>query len=196
MIRKAIFILLLTGSQLTTQAQRTYKLDLKKSRILWKVETVGKHHGYIFFSSGNLNFTAKNEPKDGHFVVDMNTMHGLDGNAENQKKVDEKLRSADFFEVNKHPISTIVVKKVVSNKVAGHFKVFADLTIKGTTNPIEFDAVIKNAGNTLNATSHLLIDRRKWLIHYAPKPTGVFGSIKDKMIAGDIQIDIRLVFLP
>jgi polyisoprenoid-binding protein YceI len=50
-----------------------------------------------------------------------------------EPKRDEHLRSADFFEVAKHPNLTFKSKKVEKGASANHLKVTGDLTIRGVT---------------------------------------------------------------
>jgi polyisoprenoid-binding protein YceI len=169
-------------------------LDVKKSKLLWKMETIGKHYGHIFFKSGILDYTSKNAPSVGAFVLDMNTMRSLDGDSSTLKRVNGTLREPGFFDVSAHPNSIIVVKQILPTKQAGKFKVMANLTIKGITHPITFEALLKESGKNLTAKGQLMIDRRKWNINYKPKPTGIFGSLKDKMMTNDIQITVDLLF--
>jgi polyisoprenoid-binding protein YceI len=194
MIKRTIFMLLLALSQLAVQAQQRYILDIKKSKILWRLETMGQHYGDIQFKSGNLNYSSKNEPKDGAFILDMNTMRSLDGNETGIKKVSGMLRNPDFFDVVRYPTSKIEVKKILPTKNSSIFKVMSDLTIKGITQPVEFEVMIKPGGGNLKATGKLLIDRRKWNIAYKPKPDDVFGALKDELMTDDIYITLDLMF--
>jgi polyisoprenoid-binding protein YceI len=194
MIKRTTFILLLAFLQLSGYAQRSYTLDVKKSKLLWKMETIGKHDGHIFFKAGSLSYTSQNMPSAGLFTLDMNTMRSLDGDASTLKRVNANLRHEDFFDVANHPLSTIMVKQLIPTKIAGRFKVIASLTIKGITNLVEFETVLKESGRTLNATAQINIDRREWNINYKAKPTSIFGSLKDKMMTNDIQVTLDLLF--
>lgn len=53
-------------------------------------------------------------------------------------KRDDHLRSADFFHVDKYPVMTFKSEKIVGNKE--HFKLIGNLTIRGITKRVEFDA--------------------------------------------------------
>jgi polyisoprenoid-binding protein YceI len=62
---------------------------------------------------------------------------------------DQHLRSADFFDAEKH--EWIVVKTTsVEASDAGAYKVIADVTIRGTTRPVTFD--VDYLGNTPGMT--------------------------------------------
>lgn len=56
-----------------------------------------------------------------------------------EPKRDEHLRSADFFDVAKHPNLTFKSKKVEKGASANMLKVTGDLTIRGVTKPVVLD---------------------------------------------------------
>ncbi len=87
-------------------------LDVKKSKISWKVVTVGKHSGFIVFNNGVLKYSVKNEPVGGAFNLNMNGMHSIsETSVEKNEKIDEELRSPNFFDVGKYQTASIYVKK-------------------------------------------------------------------------------------
>ena len=93
------------------------------------------HQGTLTFSSGEFTY-KNNELIGGSFVVDMNTLtvtdEGMD--AKGKAKLEEHLKSDDFFAVKKFPTATLVLKKVT--KTQAGYKTEGDLTIKGITKPI------------------------------------------------------------
>jgi polyisoprenoid-binding protein YceI len=70
------------------------------------------------------------ESARGRFEVDLSSVDT--GNADR----DAHLRSADFFDVEKHPKMTFVTKSVTA-RGDGTYAVVGDLTIKGITNEVE-----------------------------------------------------------
>lgn len=59
----------------------------------------------------------------------------------NQEKRDGHLKSADFFDAEKHPNLTFKSKSI--SKVSGNkYKLMGDLTMHGVTKPVTLDAVI------------------------------------------------------
>jgi polyisoprenoid-binding protein YceI len=198
MINKPAIILFLTMFHLAAYAQQTYRLDAKKSKILWNTRnTLGGHNGYLLFNTGNLNYSAMGEPTDGSFSMDMNSIRSTDHAvaAENQK-TDKELRKPGFFDIEKHPGAIMNVKQINATGKAGIYKVSGDLTIKGITNPIDFEAAIRKKGNTVIAKADLEIHRLKWNIDLQPEPKtwDFFSAVKDKMIADEIVISLNLVF--
>ncbi len=51
---------------------------------------------------------------------------------------DEHLQEDEYLDVKKYPLITIKSTKVVPSSVAGRYYMFAQLTIKGVTKPVEF----------------------------------------------------------
>ena len=58
---------------------------------------------------------------------------------------DAHLRSADFFEAEKHPYITFVARRVQGD-VYDAFKLHGDLTIRGKTHPVTLDVTLEGRG--------------------------------------------------
>lgn len=174
-----------------------YQLDVKKSKLLWKAPH-NRHYGFILFNSGTLsNFTA-GWPTRGTFSINMNSMRSMDESLPGgRKKVDDKLRSEDFFAVSKHPAAYMVVNQIIPERKLATFKVYGELTIKGVTNPIEFTTIMKQNGSTITATANMTIDRTKWNIDHQPQPTYLdfVARVKDSLIDDEIPVSLELVFI-
>jgi polyisoprenoid-binding protein YceI len=106
---------------------------------------------------------------------------------------DSHLRSADFFDVDKHPTMVFETKRIVNN--GNDFKVIGDLTIKGITNEVELDYEHggdsvdpfgnRKMGGTLTGT----INRRDWGVNWnVPLDTG--GVLVSEKIT--LEIDFQL----
>ena len=72
-----------------------------------------------------------------------------------------------------------------------NYSVLADLTIKGITNPIAFEAEVTGNGNSFVAASKFTIDRTKWGVEY--KSGNIFKNLGDKIIYDDIEFDVFLI---
>ena len=200
-IFKTTLILLLVFAQFYALAQSaTYQLDVKQSKLFWKgTKTIGtNHYGFLLFNSGWLTTNAAGKLNDGRFSINMKSVTSTEHEKtlENQK-VSTELKGPAFFEASKYPTASIIIKSIFPTAVQQQFKVEGDLTIKSTTHPIVFLAIIKQKGNTLLANANLTIDRVKWGIHQE-KPTSVtdqfFSGIKDKLIEDEIPIGLKLLF--
>ncbi len=94
---------------------------------------------------------------------------------------DNHLRSADFFEVETYPTMTFASTGAMPT-ADGHFKLVGDLTIKGVTRPVVFDAVVggpiadgENQRVGFHATA--TIDRRDFGVTYGQTLPGGFPAI-------------------
>ena len=184
---KTIAIALLVAFGTTVATAQTKKVSVEKSTIKWVGKKVtGEHSGTVNLKEGNLIFKGK-KLAGGNFTVDMTSMTATDISGDYRGKLDGHLKSEDFFGTEKHPTSTLVFKKIAA-KANGVYTVTGDLTIKGITNPITFDLVVK--GNT--ATTDLKIDRTKYGIKYNSK--SFFDSIGDKAIYDDFELSVNLQF--
>ncbi|MEZ4802109.1 MAG: YceI family protein [Gelidibacter sp.] len=164
------------------------KVDVVNSTIKWTGHKVtGQHEGTIQLKEGVLNFDDKNQLTGGTFTIDMGTLTVTDLEGEMNGKLTGHLKSEDFFGVEKHTTSTFVITNVVGKD--GKYKVTGDLTIKGITNPITFDMMVKD-NNT--ATANLKVDRTKYDIKYGS--ASFFDGLKDKAIYDEFDLNVNLKF--
>lgn len=185
--------------QFAATAQQTYQLDVKKSKILWdNRKTMGGHHGYILFSSGMLNFLPGGESGSGVFSINMNSMAATDDpKAGGNESTNRKLREDNYFAIDKYPVATMTVKQIAPTGKPLIYRVTGDLTIKSSTNPVDFTATLITKGNTIEATATTTIDRLKWHIDMQSpnQPWQLFGAIQNKLISDQILIKLNLVFI-
>jgi polyisoprenoid-binding protein YceI len=134
------------------------------------VEFVGRHlmvskvRGRFEGVEGTVQIAER--PEDSSVEVKI----ALDSVSTGDEKRDAHLRSADFFDVEKHPHMTFRSTKVEAD--GDDWKVTGDLTIKGETHPVvldlEFAGVQTTPWNTtaagFDATAEL--DREQWGINF------------------------------
>jgi polyisoprenoid-binding protein YceI len=194
MIQKTITLLLaLVLLNLAASAQNTYQLDTKKSRILWNT-AVGRHNGYLLFTSGNLRYTASGEPSTGFFTMDMKSIRATDQPLDsNNKKTSENIQAPDFFDGVKYPTATMQITKITRAGSPNQYTVTGNLTIKGISHPIEFKAAIQTdtRTNAATATADVSIHRVKWGIHPPKQKSADFLS--GILEAADIHVNLQLV---
>jgi polyisoprenoid-binding protein YceI len=170
---------------------KDYSVDTKASTLEWTAKKVtGQHTGTIAFGESTLN-VEKQKITGGKLTVDMNTIVNTDlTDAGYNQKLIGHLKSDDFFGVAKFPQSTLEVKKVVAKgEKLYHFN--ADLTIKGITSPVEFDAEVNEISGQLTATGLLTVNRTKFGIKYGSG--SFFEGLGDKMIYDDFTLKFKLV---
>ena len=171
-----------------------FKLDTKLSTLEWYGEKVtGKHNGTIMFSNGEL----KNDhgKLTGSFEIDMTTIQNTDMTGEYKGKLENHLKSDDFFGATKFPKSKFVITSVTpikSEKEKGlTHNVKGMLTIKDKTNEISFDAKVDIQENKISCTGTAVIDRSKFDVRYGSK--SFFEDIGDKMIYDEFTMKFNIV---
>jgi len=198
MINKTSILLLLFLFQFAAHAQQTYQLDTKKSKILWdNRKTMGGHHGYMLLNSGTLNFQQGDQRGNGVFIIDMNSMAATDKpKPEANAATNKKLRAENYFDMDKYPTATMKVTQIAPTGKRSIYKITGNLTIKSTTHPVAFNALLIMKGNTIIATATTTIDRLKWHIDMQSpnKPWELFGAVQNKLISDEILINLNLVF--
>ena len=174
-----------------TGFSKEYRLDSKASTLEWEAKKVtGQHVGTIAFGESTLN-VEKQKITGGKLIVDMNTIVNTDlTDAGYNQKLIGHLKSDDFFGVAKFPQSTLEVKKV-EGKSGKLFHFTADLTIKGITSPVEFDAEVNEVSGQLTATGVLTVNRTKFGIKYGSG--SFFEGLGDKMIYDDFTLKFKIV---
>ena len=165
-------------------------IDISKSEIKWSGEYAfyyGGHDGIITFKEGY--FIKKNGAiSGGEFIIDMNSIKSLDmDNEEARTDLDKHLKNEDFFDVEKFPIAKLVITNV-SYHDAVHLKIYADLTIKDVTLPINFEARV--VYETKQLKTRFKIDRTLWNINYKSKELA--GKLKDGLISDAIGFEVKL----
>ncbi|MBK1663523.1 polyisoprenoid-binding protein [Rhodospirillum rubrum] len=123
-------------------APETYKVDPAHTHVLFKVS----HFGFSTFVGKFKTFEGsvvldEAKPADSKvaFTID------LAGVSTDVAKLDEHLKSADFFDVAKFPTATFTSTAVTltGDKTA---KVVGDLTLHGVTKPVTLDVVLNKIG--------------------------------------------------
>lgn len=188
---KPIFILLIAVGLSTAASAESYKVDKNESSVKWLGKKVtGQHNGTISFSEGTLEVTD-GKPVSGVFVIDMNSMVNEDLTDPNwNQKLIGHLKSDDFFGVEKFPTSKLVITSVES-KGANKYLFKGDLTIKGITNPAEFEASVVLNGNNAVAEGTLVIDRSLYNVRYGSGR--FFDNLGDKTIYDEFTLDFKVV---
>lgn len=179
--------LLISGASL---AQSLVDIDVKSSKLKWLGSSMiyfNDHYGTVDIQSGTLTMT-NGKISAGIFEVDMNTIKNEDGGF-NESLV-EHLKDPDFFDVNNFPKATIEIENVKYHSNS-KMECFANLTIKGISNPITFFAESSVANGKINIQSKFRIDRTRWDIRYGSK--SFFDDLGDKAISDVITFEVLLI---
>lgn len=160
------------------------KLHLQTSNLQWEAKKVvgAGHKGSLTFSAGEFTY-KNNELVGGSFVVDMNTLTVTDEDmdAKGKAKLEEHLKSDDFFAVKKFPTATLKLKTVT--KTQAGYKAEGDLTIKGITKPVTVE-LLRRAVEGFAST--VVINRTEYDIKYGSG--SFFSNLGDKAIEDNFTI--------
>jgi polyisoprenoid-binding protein YceI len=168
-----------------------YSIDTKESSITWEGSMLfdfeEEHIGYVYLSKGEL-MIEKGQLVGGTAEIDMNTIEY--GDKENKNTPIKHLKSADYFDVEKFPVSTFTITEVAS--VSGeNIKITGDLTIKGVTNPITFPAKIAVKDGIVKANGKVVIDRTEWGIRY--RSGKFYDNLADQTVSDEIELQMKIV---
>ena len=192
---KFFFSILFTISALITHAGNPgegtpIKVKTGESIVAWTAKKVtGKHNGSIAIKEGQLNI-IDGILTGGSFVIDMTSITVLDLQGGSKAKLENHLKSSDFFNVDTFSTATLVVTDAKVTGI-GQYDIKADLTIKGITHPIEFTAVVKPEGQSYIATAEIKVDRTLYDVRYGSKK--FFPGIGDSMIFDEFDLSVTLV---
>lgn len=160
-------------------------VDLQQSTFQWAgtKKVGGGHTGKLKLSSANFERQG-NQVKSGTFVIDMKSLTVEDLQGKWATKFLGHVKSGDFFEVEKFPTATLVIKKSIDADT-----VAADLTIKGKTKQVKVD--FKHDGNG-QYTGKLKFDRTDFGIIYGSQ--SFFKKlVGDKVINNEVTVDFKVV---
>ena len=187
---KQAFLLIFTiGCFFTLQSFTIEKEDIKikDSALTWVGSKItGSHEGTIGLKSGYLTLD-NNDLVGGEFVIDMTTIVCTDLSGKGKASIESHLKSDDFFSVDKFPNASLTILNV-DKKNLGQYQVNANITIKGITQKIVFDAELEDK----TANAKLIIDRTLFGIIY--KSGNFFEELADKAIYDEFEISIELKF--
>lgn len=188
----SLFFILGLGIAATasTPGDEYVKINPSASSIAWVGKKVtGQHNGSISLKEGTLQM-KKGVLTGGSFTIDMTTIKNLDLQAEYAGKLENHLKSDDFFGTATFPVATLIILDAKS-KGNNEYDVKANLTIKGITQPIQFPVTVKPEGNNYKAEANLIIDRSLFNVKYG---SGKFyEDLGDKTIYDDFELKVSLV---
>jgi polyisoprenoid-binding protein YceI len=168
-----------------------YIIDTKESVLTWKGSMVfdfeEEHVGYVYISKGEL-MIEKDSLVGGTAEIDMKTIEYKDKESKNTPV--KHLKSPDYFDVEKFPISTFSITKV-AYAGRGNIKVTGNLTIKGMTHPVTFPAKIKVKDGMAEANGKVVIDRTQWGIRY--RSGKFYDNLADQAVSDNIEFLIKIV---
>jgi len=169
------------GDKLSISRESTIRWTGKKPLIVGYEDT-----GTIPLKEGFVFLDDNDTISGGEFIFDIkNITPDKTGSGGGESRLQNHLRSADFFDVEKFPESKFVITKIDFDESLSaenaNALVTGNLTIKDTTNSISFPALITEDNDKFKISATFDIDRTKWNIRYGS------GSFFDNL--GELVID-------
>ena len=177
-------------------AQNGHKtLDTENSVIEWiGTKVTGSHRGTMKLQEGYVEI-EDGIIRGGRFIFDMTSIEDTDISDGNRKlRLEEHLRSADFFDVQNHPTAVFQIISATPSRLElpGEqvFQVSGDLTIKGITHVMDFDAIVALEDDRATAKGDITVDRTRYDIKY--RSGKIYEGLGDRMIHDDFRIIFNL----
>ncbi|MBN09208.1 MAG: lipid-binding protein [Flavobacteriaceae bacterium] len=180
---KLLFALLFSFS---VYSQRD--VNIVESTIKWTGKEISTkyHYGSLKFLDAKMEFDGS-ILKSGQFIVDMTSLTVDDLSGRGKQNLEGHLRSDDFFSIDKFSEATLETTDA-SRLNDGKYTLNGNLTIKGITNPIQFE-IIPNSNLVYEAK--MIFDRSKYNVRF--RSGTFFQNLGDKLILDDIEIIATIV---
>ncbi len=194
------------AQEVSANADESWQVNTNDSKIEWiGTKVTGYHTGVVPIKNGQLN-VKDGAVTGGKFVMDVANL-SVSGPKEVPADANTKLlghlKSADFFDVEKHPEASFELTSLrpfegavadtadprqdeINEYKVGNptHTISGNMTIKGVTKNIEFPAKITVNGDKAEAIAKFNIDRKQWGIVYPGKP--------DDLIRDNVHLGIRI----
>jgi len=143
MLRRVLFSSLLVLVALPALAAQKYEIDKGHTQVIFSWDHFGfsKPSAMLESISGDFEFDAADPTKSSISVT-----LPLEGLHTGVTKLDEHLKSPDFFDAAKNPNITFKSTKV-EKAGADSLKVTGDLTVHGVTKPVTLNVKINKIGD-------------------------------------------------
>lgn len=167
-----------------------FKIVSSNSSVDWTGRKVtGAHNGTIGIKEGNF-ILNDGKLKSGIVVIDTATIKILDiADSDTNAQFAGHLASDDFFSIEKFPTASfdIFTAKELSNSA---YYLEGNLTIKGITHLVGFEAEVENNRNIISLNGKLIIDRTKYDIKF--RSGNFFKDLGDTLIYNNFELDFNV----
>ena len=109
-------------------------------------------------------------------------------------KLEDHLKSADFFNVDSFPHAILEIKEhqpLSDDQSASNNQILADLTIRGIKQELSFPISLQQSDSIILAMGTIDIDRTLYNIQY--KSGKFFEGLGDKLIYDDFTVKFMLI---
>lgn len=170
-------------------------IDTENSVIEWiGTKVSGRHSGVLKLLEGYVELD-RGAIQRGRFIFDMHSIENQDiSNGERRHRLETHLKAPDFFDVKKYPTAVFQVITATPSRqgLPGEqvYQVSGDLTIKGITHVIDFDAIVTIEGEQARAKGEIVIDRTKYGIKY--RSGKIYEGLGDRVIHDEFRVIFNL----
>lgn len=173
-------------------------VDTAESALHWTGRNMNStHRGAVAIKEGEVAF-KKGVVKGGRLVLDMTRVENFDLEDPTYKNyLVQHLMSVDFFEAAAYPEAVVTFKKGKALKSAPgrpNQRIEAELTLKGVTKAVEFEAQVEckqGEGGGVVLTANTDIDRTEWNVLYG---SGSFYEMLSYHLVHDmVGVEARLL---
>lgn len=172
-------------------------LDLAECRLEWTGRNLlNKHSGTIDLTSGFLDFT-RGALTGGEIEFDVRTIRCTDlAGTDLHDILIHHLLDHDFLDAALHPLGRLVIREAAPLPDAApglpNLRLTADLTLRGKTEPLEFDAATGfTADGKPAAQAVFAIDRTRWGMLYGS--ARFFHHLAGHLVNDLIHFEVRIV---
>ncbi|MBC6990389.1 YceI family protein [Hymenobacter sp. BT491] len=162
----------------------TYQIQPATSQLTWTgYAEVGTWapSGTLKLHSGTFEY-AGNALRQARLEFDMTSVAHADA------KLQEHLRSADFFDVQRFPTAVFVLRSVSQGQASGL------LTVKGITRPVRFPMAVVAQADGLHVQGTALIDRTQFGVNY--NSSSFFQNLGSYAVRNEFQLKFDVVGVP
>lgn len=170
----------------------TYTVDTQASTVEWHgSKPVGSSEsGTVAVAEGQLSF-AGSTLVEGFVMIDMTSIETTTQGGDMKGMLEGHLKSDEFFGVETYPTATLIIKSAEPTDIENQYAVVADLTIKETTDEIEFITDVVVGAGTLEATANIVVDRSIYDVRYGSG--SFFSNLGDDLISDEMELTVSLV---
>ena len=185
-MKNLVLAALLAGGMMFGQTKKVVNSNVEWWGYKLAKTEASSHNGNVTLKSGDVVMKGNNIV-GGTFALDMTSINATDLTGEYQTKLNNHLKTGDFFETDKFPSATYKITSVKkNNNKAFPYMVNGTLTAKGKTNPVSFPAKItaKNGVVTLES-DNLSFDRQKFDVAYK-------STMQDVLVKDDVDLKVKI----
>lgn len=172
---------------------KNLKIVSAQSNIEWTGKKVtGSHNGTISIKAGTL-LLNDNKLSGGNFIIDTSSIKILDiTDPATNAQFAGHLFSEDFFATERFPEASFIITHA-DQVNDNHYLITGDLTIKGITNPVSFEANVHAKDDIVSAAGKILVDRTKFNIKF--RSGNFFTNLGDTLIYNEFELNVKLTAL-